>query len=94
MAIEASAIREQLRTELTPFLFEINDRETRTKITNKLTVFLKGLSIFDYRVVCDRTNNTKDRIVENELKVDVMIQETEEEEFTYIPITIGKNGWH
>lgn len=101
MAIYASAIKKQLKDLLAPSLFEKNDALTRSNITDKLNDFLDDLThaqshlnIFDHKVVCDETNNDKACIINNEVKIDVMIQEAEENEPFWIPITIGENGCH
>ncbi len=85
-----STLKDRLHDLLTPFLFDINDKLTRKKITIKLDKFLKDLAIFDYKVICDETNNTLNRIVKNEVWIDVAIQPTELEEFVFIPIKIGE----
>lgn len=95
-----SEIKNELKSLLTAFLFEKNDKLTRTNITTKLNGYLEDLSshacpshlrIFDYRVICDETNNEEACIIKNEVKITVKIQETEEKEFFNIPITIKEN---
>lgn len=53
------------------FLFEMNDRFTRSQMVSMIQPFLRDVQsrrgIYDYRVVCDTTNNTPERIDRNEL---------------------------
>ena len=53
------------------FLFEPNDRFTRSQIVSMIDPFLADVKsrrgIYDYRVICDETNNTPTRIDRNEL---------------------------
>lgn len=75
-----------------PFLFEQNTSTTRA--TAKATVerffnSLVGLNgIYDFAVVCDKSNNTPDRIDRNELWVDAAISPAKAVEFIYIPVRI------
>jgi len=47
---------------------------------------LNGL--YDYAVVCDGTNNTPDRIDQNQLWVDCAIQPVKAIEFIFVPVRI------
>ena len=49
-------------------------------------VTLRALS--DYAVLCDSTNNTPDRIDQNQLWIDVAVQPLTAVEFIYIPVRI------
>ena len=78
------------------FLFEPNDKITRDQFAATLNRALNDLvakrGIYDYLVVCDTTNNTPDRIANNQLYADVAIEPTKDVEFIYIPIRLFNPG--
>lgn len=59
-------------------LFEFNDEFTRAQFTNLVEPFLRDVEgrrgIFDFRVVCDETNNTPEIIDRNEFVGDIYIK--------------------
>ena len=83
-----------------PFLFEINDDQTRARAKVAFERFLADIlsrrGLNDFAVVCDTTNNTPARIDRNELHIDIAIQPVKAVEFIYIPIriqnTLGQTG--
>lgn len=85
-----------LRRLLEPFLFEINDPVTRRSAQVSTERYMAGLkslrAVYDYAVRCDESNNTADRIDQNELWVDVAIQPAKAIEFIYVPITVLNTG--
>ena len=78
------------------FLFEPNDKITRDQFAATLNRALNDLvakrGIYDYLVVCDTTNNTPDRIANNQLYADVAIEPMKDVEFIYIPIRLYNPG--
>jgi hypothetical protein len=78
------------------FLFEPNDKITRDQFAAILNRSLNDLvskrGIYDYLVVCDTTNNTPDRIANNQLYADVAIEPMKDVEFIYIPIRLYNPG--
>jgi Phage tail sheath C-terminal domain len=78
------------------FLFEPNDTPTRKQIANIISSSLNNLvalrGLYDYLVVCDDSNNTPDRIAQNQLYVDVAIEPMKDVEFVYIPIALYNPG--
>ena len=78
------------------FLFEPNDKITRDQFAAVLNRALNDLvakrGIYDYLVVCDTTNNTPDRIANNQLYADVAIEPMKDVEFIYIPIRLYNPG--
>jgi Phage tail sheath C-terminal domain len=78
------------------FLFEPNDKITRDQFAGVLNRALNDLvakrGIYDYLVVCDTTNNTPDRIANNQLYADVAIEPTKDVEFIYIPVRLFNPG--
>ena len=69
-------------------VFEFNDEFTRTYITSVLTSYLEsikaGRGVYDYKVVCDETNNTPQAIDNNELHILVAVKPTRTAEFITI----------
>jgi len=61
-------------------LFEFNDAFTRARFTSLVTPYLKDVQsrrgIFDFKVVCDQSNNTSERIDRNEFWADIYIKPT------------------
>ena len=78
------------------FLFEPNDKITRDQFAGILNRALNDLvakrGIYDYLVVCDTTNNTPDRIANNQMYADVAIEPMKDVEFIYIPIRLFNPG--
>lgn len=89
-------LRERFDPLARPFIFEPNDRITRTNVRQVFVSFLNDLmtkrAIYDFIVVCDETNNTPARIDRNELWIDVAIEPTKAAEFIYIPIRVVNTG--
>ncbi len=59
-------------------LFEFNDEITRTNFVNIVEPFLRDVQakrgIFDFRVICDQTNNTAAIIDNNEFVADIFVK--------------------
>lgn len=59
-------------------LFEFNDEFTRAQFVNIVEPFLRDVKgrrgIFDFKVVCDETNNTPEVIDRNELVADIYVK--------------------
>ena len=79
-----------------PFLFEINDAQTRARAKVAFERFLADIlsrrGLNDFAVVCDTSNNTPARIDRNEFYVDVAIEPSKAAEFIYIPIRLVNTG--
>jgi hypothetical protein len=81
---------------LRSYIFEPNDKVLWTQVAATLTPFLadiqarRGLNAF--KVVCDATNNTAERIDRNELWVSVFIQPTKAVEFVALNIAVLRTG--
>jgi len=79
-----------------PFLFEPNDEQTRREIkgaAESLLIELVGQrALYDFIVVCDSTNNTRERIDRSELHMDIAIEPVKAVEFIYIPLRIKNTG--
>ena len=77
-------------------MFEPNDKITRDQIKRIVESALNDLvakrGITDYLVVCDTSNNTPNRVANNELYVDIAIEPMKDVEFIYIPIRLYNPG--
>ena len=70
-------------------LFEFNDEFTRAQFVSLVEPFLRDVQgrrgIFDYRVICDETNNTPDIVDNNEFRANIFIKPTKS--INYITLT-------
>ena len=59
-------------------LFEFNDQITRSNFVNIVDPYLRDVQakrgIFDFRVICDESNNTPDVIDNNEFRADIFLK--------------------
>jgi hypothetical protein len=89
-------LRRQLSILAKPYLFEPNDEQTRREIkaaAESLLLELVGQrALYDFIVVCDKSNNTPSRIDRNELYMDIAIEPVKAVEFIYIPLRIKNTG--
>jgi len=89
-------LKERFDEVARPFLFEINDAQTRARAKLAFERFLADIlsrrGLNDFAVVCDESNNTAARIDRNELYIDVAIEPSKAAEFIYIPIRIVNTG--
>ena len=71
-------LRPRLKTALKNYLFEFNDEQTRNLIVKMLNTFLdpevSARALYDYRVVCDTTNNKPRDIQNNVCNVWIFLQ--------------------
>jgi phage tail sheath protein FI len=70
-------------------LFEINDETTRAAFTSIVDPFLRDIQskrgLYDYRVICDSTNNTPDIVDNNEFRADIFLKPVKS--INYITLT-------
>jgi len=78
------------------FLFEPNDEITRSQLKSMIEPFLRDVKarrgVYDYRVICDETNNTPERIDRNELWATILIKPTRVAEFIVLQFVALKTG--
>ena len=81
---------------LESFVFEFNDEFTRSTITFNLNTFLEDIKnkrgLYDYKVVCDSSNNTPDVIDRDELMVDIYLQPVRVIEKILLRVVITRTG--
>ena len=89
-------LRNRLEIIVRPLVFEPNDKITRDKAKDLCDALLRDVvnrrGVYDFLVVCDRTNNTNDSIDRNELHIDIAIEPVKAVEFIYIPVRIKATG--
>ena len=77
-------------------LFEFNDSITRTNFVNTVEPFLRDVQskrgIFDFRVICDETNNTASVIDNNEFIADIYIKPTRSINFIGLTFVATRTG--
>ena len=77
-------------------LFEFNDEFTRSQFVNLVEPFLRDVQgrrgIFDFRVVCDTTNNTPEVIDRNEFVGDIYIKPARSINFIQLNFVATRTG--
>ena len=77
-------------------LFEFNDGFTRSQFKSMVEPFLRTIKarrgIFDYKVVCDNTNNTSDVIDRNEFVGDIYIKPARSINFIQLNFVAVRTG--
>jgi phage tail sheath protein FI len=74
------------------YIFEPNDKTTRASVTSVVEGYMNDIQarrgVTGYKVICDETNNTPQRIDRNELWVSLLIKPTRVAEFIVLNIAI------
>jgi phage tail sheath protein FI len=77
-------------------LFEFNDEFTRSQFVNLVEPFLRDVQgrrgIYDFRVVCDTTNNTSEVIDRNEFIGDIYIKPARSINFIQLNFVAARTG--
>ncbi len=77
-------------------LFELNDEFTRAQFRNLVEPYLRDIKgrrgIYDFRVVCDTTNNTPERIDRNEFWGDIYIKPARSINFIQLNFVAVRTG--
>jgi len=77
-------------------LFEFNDAFTRAQFRNLVEPFLRDIKgrrgIYDFRVICDETNNTGDVIDRNEFVADIFIKPARSINFITLNFVATRTG--
>ena len=89
-------VKRDLLAFLADYLYEYNIADNRTLITAQVRAYLNDVlakqGLYDFRVVCDATNNTSTVIDNNELIVDIYLKPTKVAEYIYLRTTIAATG--
>ena len=74
------------------YIYEPNTKKNRDEIANRVEHLLIPLHelgiIFDYKVICDESNNTKETIYKNELHLRYCVKETNSSDFKITDLTM------
>jgi phage tail sheath protein FI len=89
-------IENNIEISLKQFIFENNTQQTRMRIFDLVDGFLGGVAaaggLYDYKVVCDDTNNPPSVIDTNRLNVDIYVQPTKTAEIINFTTVVTKTG--
>lgn len=89
-------LRGRLEQIVRPLVFEPNDKLTRDTAKAICDSLMNDVAsrrgVYDYLVICDRTNNSDSQIDRNELHIDIALEPTKAVEFIYIPVRIKATG--
>lgn len=85
-------IEPALASALEDFTFEFNDEATRSLVKAILDSYMTGIQarrgVYDFRVVCDESNNTADVIENNQMYADVYVKPEKSAEEIYLRVII------
>ena len=77
-------------------LFELNDSNTRANFVNIVEPYLRDVQakrgVYDFRVICDETNNTPDVIDNNEFRADIFLKPTKSINFVTLTFVATRTG--
>jgi len=77
-------------------LFELNDEITRSNFVNVVEPFLRDVQakrgLFDFRVVCDSSNNTPDVIDNNEFRADIFLKPNKSINYVTLTFVATRTG--
>ena len=78
------------------FLYEGNTAYTRQRVVDAIEPYYKeaklGGGLYDYKIVCDESNNTPTSIDRNELHISIGVKPVKAIEFIEIAFYIGSTG--
>ena len=77
-------------------LFELNDQITRANFVNIVEPYLRDVQakrgVYDFRVICDESNNTPDVIDNNEFRADIFLKPTKSINFVTLTFVATRTG--
>lgn len=77
-------------------LFELNDQITRLSFINIVEPYLRDVQakrgLYDFRVICDETNNTPDIIDNNEFRADIFLKPTKSINYVTLTFVATRTG--
>ena len=89
-------VEEALKGAAEQQLFELNDDATRANFVNIVTPYLRDVKsnggIFDFRVICDSSNNTPDVVDNNEFRADIFLKPTRSINFITLSFVATRSG--
>jgi len=82
---------------LEDYLFEFNDDFTRLLIKTNMDSYMDNIKsrkgVYDYRVICDESNNTSNDIDNNLMNVWLFVQPTKTAEFVQLSVVVTRTGF-
>ena len=89
-------IEKAVSTAAKSMLFEFNDEFTRSQFRNMVEPFLRDVKsrrgVYDYKVVCDSTNNTSAVVDRNEFVGDIYIKPARSINFIRLNFVAVRSG--
>lgn len=89
-------VEQALENVATSQLFELNDQITRANFVNIVEPYLRDVQakrgIYDFRVICDETNNTPDVIDNNEFRADIFLKPTKSINYVTLTFVATRTG--
>ena len=89
-------LRPNIKTALKSFLFEFNDEQTRNLVNKMLKTFMdpevSSRALYDYKIVCDETNNRPRDIQNNIMNVWIFIQVVKLAKFIPVKFIVSPYG--
>jgi len=89
-------IENTIKNALNSALFELNNDFTRLKVSSQIDSYMRTVKaqngVYNYKVVCDKSNNTDQIIDQNELHVDVYVQPQRDIEYIQLQSVITRTG--
>jgi phage tail sheath protein FI len=77
-------------------LFEFNDQITRSNFVNIVEPYLRDVQakrgLYDFRVICDETNNTPDVVDNNEFRADIFLKPTKSINYVTLSFIATRTG--
>jgi len=77
-------------------LFELNDSLTRANFVNIVEPYLRDVQakrgVYDFRIICDETNNTPDVIDNNEFRADIFLKPTKSINYVTLTFVATRTG--
>ena len=77
-------------------LFEFNDEITRSNFVNVVEPYLRDVQakrgLYDFRVICDASNNTPDVIDNNEFRADIFLKPTKSINYVTLTFVATRTG--
>jgi hypothetical protein len=89
-------IEQALESTAQAQLFELNDDITRANFVNIVEPYLRDVQakrgLFDFRVICDETNNTPDVIDNNEFRADIFLKPAKSINYVTLTFVATRTG--
>ena len=77
-------------------LFEFNDEITRSSFTNAVEPYLRDVQakrgLYDFRVICDSSNNTPEVVDNNEFRADIFLKPTKSINYVTLTFVATRTG--